>query len=359
MKALIAGGGTGGHLTPALAVAEALREAGWSVVLVGANRGIEARLLPARAFPYHLLPAEPLYRRQWWRNTRWPWLAWRLVRAADALLVGEAPHVVFGTGGYAAGPVVWRAARRGIPTAIHESNAFPGLATRLLARVARQVYLGFPEAASRLRPGAHTSVYVTGNPIRTPHPIPRAPARATLGLAVDRSTVLVTGGSQGARALNEALAALLDRGRLATANVIWCTGHAHHDQWARYAIPGRIVVTGFLDPLDHAYAAADLAVARAGALTCAELAAWGVPAVFVPLPTAAGQHQLHNARAAERAGVAVVVHESALGGSTLADTVEELLDAPEALARMAALQRARAHPQALAEVVSRISTLLA
>jgi len=359
VKALIAGGGTGGHLTPALAVADALRERGWSVVLVGASRGIEAKLLPAHHFPFHLLPAEPLYRREWWRNARWPWLAWRLMLAADHVLATEAPHVVLGTGGYAAGPVVWRAARRKVPTAIHESNASPGLATRLLARVVRHVYLGFPEAAAQLRPGKRTSVYVTGNPIRPPRPIGRQAARSALGLTDNRPTLLVTGGSQGARALNEATAAALDEGRLATVNIVWCTGHAHRDTWLRYASPGRIVVTGFLDPLDEAYAAADLALCRAGAFTCAELAAWGLPAVFVPLPTAAGQHQLHNARAAEHAGAAVVLEEVALTGAALADRAEELLGAPERLERMATLQRSRAHPLALAGVVSKISTLLA
>jgi len=359
VKALIAGGGTAGHLTPAIAVAEALREAGWSVVLVGASRGIEAKLLPARGFPFHLLPAEPLYRREWWRNARWPWIAWRLVRAADRVLGAEVPEVVFGTGGYAAGPIVWRAARRGIATAIHESNASPGLATRLLARVVRHIYLGVPEAALRLRPGKHTSLHVTGNPIRPPRPIAREAARSSLGLTAGPLTLLVTGGSQGARALNEAVAAALDQGRLANTNIVWCTGHAHRETWAPYATPGRIVVTGFLASLDEAYAAADLALCRAGAFTCAELAAWGLPAVFVPLPTAAGQHQLHNARAAERAGAAVVLEEQALTGGALADHAEQLLRSPERRARMASLQRSRAHPGALAEVVSKISTLLA
>ena len=130
---LIAGGGTGGHLMPALAIAEALRtrHPDWRIVLAGAIRGVESRLLPERTFPFHLLPFEPIYRRQWWwKNLKWPLLGIRLIRLVRGLLDHERPDLVLGTGGYASGPIVWAAARRGIPTAILEQDAFPGLVTR-------------------------------------------------------------------------------------------------------------------------------------------------------------------------------------------------------------------------------------
>src|SRR4051812_44829091 len=133
MKLLIAGGGTGGHLMPALALARVAADAGHEVVLVGASRGSEAQLLPRQPFRFHLLPMEPLYRRTWWRNLRWPAIALRAWSAAGRVLDDERPAIVIGTGGYAAGPIVWRAQQRGIPTAIQEQNAFPGLTTRLLA----------------------------------------------------------------------------------------------------------------------------------------------------------------------------------------------------------------------------------
>src|SRR5262249_41654236 len=146
---MIAGGGTGGHLMPALAIAEALARGhpGWRLLLIGAQRGVEATVLPTRNFPFLLLPFEPIYRRQWWKNLRWPWLAVRLVLAVRRLLRRERPSLVLGTGGYASGPVVWSAARAGIPTAILEQDAVPGLATRRLARLVREIYLGAPEAA--------------------------------------------------------------------------------------------------------------------------------------------------------------------------------------------------------------------
>src|SRR5438477_168778 len=142
---------------------------------------------------------EPLYRNAWWRNARWPLIAVRAWRAAGRVLRDEQPAIVIGTGGYAAGPVVWRAQNARIPTALQEQNAFPGLTQRLLARRAQQVHLGFPEARLRLSPGSHTQVFVFGNPITPPGRVDRAAARAELGLTAERRTVLVFGGSQGAR----------------------------------------------------------------------------------------------------------------------------------------------------------------
>ncbi|HWC73406.1 MAG TPA: glycosyltransferase, partial [Gemmatimonadales bacterium] len=203
MKILIAGGGTGGHLMPALALAQVVADEGHDVVLVGAARGIEAQILPRHPFRFHLLPMEPIYRRAWWRNARWPLIAIHAWRAAGRVLREEQPAIVIGTGGYAAGPVVWRAQRARIPTALQEQNAFPGLTTRALSRRARQVHLGFPEARLRLHPGPTTQVFVFGNPITPPGRVDAMLARQELGLDGNRSTVLVFGGSQGARALNE------------------------------------------------------------------------------------------------------------------------------------------------------------
>src|SRR6266702_2065278 len=229
VKVLLAGGGTGGHLMPALALAQALRDAGKGIepVLVGAERGIEAQVLPRYPFRYHLLPMEPIYRRTWWNNVRALVTAGRAWRAAGRVLDAEQPVIVVGTGGYAAGPVVWRAQQRGLPTVLQEQNAFPGLATRWLARRAQQIHLGFPEAQGRLRPGPGTTVFTLGNPIRPPDPGDRDAALERLGLAPGRPTVLCFGGSQGARALNYALAGIVEHGLLKDVNVLWGTGTGH------------------------------------------------------------------------------------------------------------------------------------
>ena len=345
---------------PALALAQALHEAdaGVEPVLIGAERGIEAELLPRQPFPHRLLPIEPIYRRTWWRNARWLFLAPRVWREVGQLLRREQPVIVIGTGGYVAGPVVWRAQRARLPTALVEENAFPGLTTRWLARAARQVHLGFPEARERLSPGKRTEVFTLGNPVRPPEPGDRSTALVSLGLEPGRPSVLVFGGSQGARSLNYAVAAALERRLLGDANILWGTGAAHAAALARYAVPGRVVVRGFFDPMTEPYRAADLVVSRAGAMTVAELCAWGKPSILVPLPTAAADHQTHNARALAAAGAAIHLAERELSAHPLAQSITELLDAPARLASLAAHARGRGHPDASREIVSRILTLV-
>jgi len=361
VKVLFAGGGTGGHLFPALALADALRalEPGAEPVLVGAARGIEARVLPRSPFRYYLLPLEPIYRGAWWRNLRWPIAGARAWGATGRVLDAERPAIVVGTGGYASGPVVWRAQHRHVPTALLELNAFPGIATRWLARRARQIHLGFPEARRRLRPGATTEICALGNPVRPPDPGSRETARQALGVAPARPTVLIFGGSQGARALNEAAAGALGAGALADVNVLWGTGEAHLAQYTTLAVEGRVVVRGFFDPIAIAYRAADLVVCRAGAMTTAELCAWGKPAVLVPLPTATADHQTHNARALADAGAAVHLPERDLTATTLAVGITTLLGDPQRLEALAAAAKGRGHPSAAREIMSKILTLAA
>ena len=359
MKVLVAGGGTGGHLMPALALAQALRDArpGVEVVLVGAERGIEADILPRYPYRFELLPIEPIYRHQWWRNARWPFLAWGVWRRVGALLERERPAIVVGTGGYAAGPVVWRAQRAGLPTAIQEQNAFPGVTTRWLARGARQIHLGFPEARERLRPGPDTAVFALGNPIRPPDPGDRAAACKALGIDPARPTLLVFGGSQGARAINYALAAALEHGLITDINVIWGTGAAHVEACGVLAQPGRVVVRGFFDPMTDAYRAADLVVSRSGAMTTAELCAWGKPSVLVPLPTAAADHQMVNARALAAAGAAVVLPEHELTHVRFAQLVGALIRDRTRLASLAGHARERGRPSAARDIATRILAL--
>ena len=360
MKILLAGGGTGGHLIPALALAQALRDAGRGIepVLVGAERGIEAQVLPRYPFRHHLLPMEPIYRRTWWHNVRWLLVAGRAWRAVGRVLDAERPTIVIGTGGYAAGPVVWRAQRRRLPTVLQEQNALPGLATRWLAGRARQVHLGFPEAREQLRVGPHTAVFALGNPIRAPEPGDRNAAVAELGLLPSRPTLLVFGGSQGARAINYAVAGALERRLFDGVNVVWGTGTAHADALARYAVPGRVVVRGFFDPMAAVYRAADLVVARAGAMTVAELCAWGKPSILVPLPTAAADHQTHNAVALAAAGAAIHLPEARLTPYTLAQEVTTLVADRSRLESLGAGARGRGHPDAAREIVSKILTLI-
>lgn len=322
-RVIFAGGGTGGHLYPALNIAAAMREArpGLDTFFVGARRGVEARVLPEKGVEHRLLPLQPIHRRQLWRNWRLlPALlgsVWGLAR----LTAGARPALVVGTGGYASGPACGWAVLTGIPVALQEQNAFPGLATRWLSRFARQIHLGFPEALTHLRPGRRTEVHHHGNPIAPPAPDPdRAAARTFFGLDPAGTVALVVGGSQGARAINQALLGALERvvdgatDRPAGLEILWATGPAHLDgvrgRLESLGVTDWVHALGYIDAMPKAMAAADLAVSRAGAMGTAELLAWGVPAVLIPLPTSAADHQAHNARALAEAGAAIALPES-------------------------------------------------
>lgn len=357
---LVAGGGTGGHLMPALAIADELhrRHPEWRIVLVGARRGVEARILPTRDHPHVLLPAEPIYRSRPWRNLRWPWLAVRLWREVGRVLREEQPALVVGTGGYAAGPVVLRAARRGIPTAIFEADVHPGITSRWLSRVAREIYLAVPEAAAGLTPRPGAEMVVTGAPIRPPDRLLRGPGLARFGVDPTRPVLLVTGGSQGAAAINRAVAGLVQGGLPDGLQLIWATGPGTWDEFAGLHAPPSVQVVPFLDPIGEAQALATIAVARGGSISLSELWAWGIPAIVVPLPSAAADHQTRNAAAAAAVGAAIHLPQAELSPDRLRSAVTELLADSPRLEAMRAAALGRARPGATGEIVTRLEGLL-
>ena len=361
MRILFAGGGTGGHLYPGLAIARAVQRLAPEArpYFVGARRGIEREVLPGTGFPHLLLDLHPLYRqRPWenWRTLRGLVSAWREI---GRLAAEERPRVVVGTGGYAAGAVLAWAATHGIPYAIQEQNSFAGLTVRGASRWAREVYLGFPEAARSMRAGPHTAFVDTGNPIEPPPAVrpSRTEARRGWALPPEGGTVLlVFGGSQGARALNEVVAAWVRRGLPDGVHLIWGTGKGTHEQYAPLESP-TVRVRAYLSPIADAYAAADLALTRAGAMSTAELCAWHLPTVLVPLPTAAADHQTANARALAEAGAALHVPQATLTVERLDALVRELAaDAPR-LARMREAAAARARPEAAERIAQRVIAL--
>lgn len=371
-RVLLAGGGTGGHLYPALALGAALQELRPDIELhfVGALRGIEARVLPARGVAHTLLPLEPIRRDRVWRN-------WRLVPSMVRSVLGLArvfrsfrPQLVVGTGGYASGPAGAWALLTGVPLAVQEQNSYPGLVTRWLSRWASQVHLGFPEAERHLRPGTRTEVFALGNPIRPPDPtLDPVACRRDFGLAAEGVVGLVVGGSQGARAINEALVGVLEAvaaGQLEAPpeglQLLWATGPAHEERIRRRLEPLGVErwvrVVGYIEEMPKALAAADFAVSRAGAMATAELMAWGVPALLVPLPTAAADHQTHNARALEEAGAAVCLPESELTAERLWAELRQLAAAEDLRAAMAARARERARADAARQIAERLLSLI-
>lgn len=359
IRVIFAGGGTGGHLYPALNIAaalEALRPAAVTM-FIGARRGVEARVLPEKRVRHRLLPLEPIHRDRVWRNWRLvPALMWSMARLAG-LTLRFRPRLVVGTGGYVSGPACAWALLTGVPIAIQEQNSFPGLTTRLLSRFARQVHLGFPEAEAHLRAGKRTEVFSHGNPIEPPAAdLDRRAARVEFGLRADATVLLVVGGSQGSRAVNEALLGALGRVVAGSAHrpqsleILWATGPTHIDAVRQRLRPlgldGWVHAAGYIDRMPVALAAADIAISRAGAMATAELLAWGIPAILVPLPTAAADHQTRNARALDAFGAAVAVPEPEATAERLWAEVVRLGTDRARREAMAARARGRAHPDA-------------
>lgn len=362
MRVVFTGGGTGGHLYPALAIARALCDLRPDVepFFVGAERGIERHVLPQAEFPHALLELHPLYRAQPWRNWRTVASMGRAWRALDRTLGGNPPVFTVGTGGYASGATLAWSLRRRIPFALQEQNSFPGQTTRLFSRWAQAVFLGFPEAARRLPRAALANAMDTGNPIQPPpEPRPsRADARRAWGFAADGGTVLlVFGGSQGSAALNAIVDGWVERGLPHGLSLIWATGRAHYARHAGRAAP-RVVVREYLSPIADAYAATDIALTRAGAMTTAELCAWAIPSLLVPLPTAAADHQTANARSLAAAGAARWLPEHEATPVRVGEEIGRLMRDPASLRVLAEGAAARARPAAARDIAARVSALL-
>jgi UDP-N-acetylglucosamine--N-acetylmuramyl-(pentapeptide) pyrophosphoryl-undecaprenol N-acetylglucosamine transferase len=359
VNVFFAGGGTGGHLYPALAIARAMVAADARVepFFIGARRGIEREVLPGTEFRFELLDLHPLYRTQ-------PWLNWRTAAGSlaswrrIAQLVNEKkPRALVATGGYAAGIALAHAAAQRLPIVIQEQNSFPGLTVRWFASRASQLHLGFPEAAGILRPGRRTQVFNSGNPIAPPPPLPDRPshAQATALWGFEgptRPTILIFGGSQGAEGINRVVAQWAPSAA-SDLSVIWATGRANYVKYASLATPSLRIVP-FISPMSDAYAATDLAVTRAGAMTTAELSAWGIPAILIPLPTAAADHQTANARALSESGAAIMIQQTALTPGLLGATVHRLVNDPAILNEMREKTLMRARPDAAQDIASKI-----
>jgi UDP-N-acetylglucosamine--N-acetylmuramyl-(pentapeptide) pyrophosphoryl-undecaprenol N-acetylglucosamine transferase len=337
MRVLLAGGGTAGHTSPLLATADALRRIHPDVEItcLGTPRGLENRVVPEAGYPLELIPPVPLPRRPNADLLKVPARLRGAVKETLAIFDRVRPDVVVGYGGYVSMPAYLAARRRKLPLVVHEQNAVPGLANKVGARVATRVAVSFPDTPL---PRAE---YV-GLPVRTmisglDRAARRAEGRAFFGLDPDRPTLLVTGGSQGARRLNQAVsgaAAALAAAGVQVLHVVGPQGEAA----PAVASDGRsapYVVVDFVDRMDLAYAAADLVLCRAGASSVTEAAAVGLPAVFVPLPIGNGEQE-HNARPVVDAGGGLMVMDADLTAEWVAATVPGLATDAGRLATMGA-----------------------
>lgn len=360
MRVIISGGGTGGHIYPALTIARAIKEIEPSDILfVGTKQGLEADIVPKEGFPFATVDASGIERRLTMGNLRALFKTFAGLFESLAVIRRFRPDVVIGTGGYVCGPVLLTASLLGIPAIIQEQNVIPGVTNRILARFVGRIAVGYSEAAKNFG-ASRDKVVVTGNPVR-PEVLTatREGGLAALGLSPGKLTILVAGGSRGARSINTAMADVHARfaGR-PEIQILHATGSGEYNnivgllsgRGIDIAKTGNISIVPYLYNMPQALAATDLAVFRAGAIGLAELTARGIPAVLIPYPYAAENHQEHNARVLESRGAALVIRDADLGGSHLADTIEALLGDPARLAAMAKASKELGRPEAAAEI---------
>ena len=353
MRAILAGGGTGGHVIPAIAIAQELQRLyDAECLFIGTARGLENRLVPAAGFPLKLVKVGALNRVSFATRLRTVFDLPRAVFTASGVLNEFHPDVVIGVGGYASGPAMLASIVKHVPRIAFEPNVVPGFANRAVARFVSAAAVHFEETADYF----HNPV-VTGVPVRPAFfKIPPKPFIA------GAPTLLVFGGSQGAHAINQAMTRALPQltRRVPGLHVIHQTGERDYNEvQSAYAQAGIAAeVHKFIDDMPGFFARADLILCRSGASTVAEIAAAGKPAVFVPFPLAADDHQRRNAEVLERAGAAVVVEETKLDEVWLVDTISALLEDPARLRRMSDAARSMAHPNAakdIAELAAKVA----
>jgi len=354
MRFLLAAGGTGGHVIPALVVARELmiRQPDHQILFVGTARGVECRLVPQHGFSLELVEigawqGQSLAAR-WKTMCRLPRAMWRAFRILEKFQ----PHVVLGVGGYAAGPVMAAAALAGIPLAVLEPNAYPGMANRWAALFVARAFLAFPEAAAYFGPGAPLLV---GIPVR----------REFFEIAHKRReppfTILIFGGSQGARSLNRAVIEALPNLERCGNDLLLIhqTGEGEYqavkEAFAKYSVPAEVYP--YIEMMPNAFSRADVVVCRAGANTVAELAAAGKAAILVPYPWAANQHQLRNAQALANRGAARLILNRELNGEIFFAAVRELRADPGKIEQMETRIRSLARPEATARIADELERM--
>ena len=338
---------------PALNIAEQIKrhDPEAQFLFLGTERGLEGKIIPRRGYEIRMISASP-----WGRSFKSARNLWRSTMEVRRIIKEFQPHCGIGTGGYVSAPLATACAISRVPLFWQEQNTLPGMATKLASLFAKKVFLGFEEARDFLW-RKKNAVYV-GNPVRfAASDLSPEAARKRFGLSPDRFTLFLTGGSQGAAALNETMLEMLRQfGLPKGAQLLWQCGEREfqslREQVDQLALP--VALVDFVDDMPAAYRAADLAICRAGALTLAEIAVAGVPAILVPYPFAAGDHQRKNAAAFVRRGAAVMIDQNDLVPSLLFATIRELMDDPQRLEQMRKSMLSLAKPDAVEKIAREI-----
>jgi UDP-N-acetylglucosamine--N-acetylmuramyl-(pentapeptide) pyrophosphoryl-undecaprenol N-acetylglucosamine transferase len=368
VRILFAGGGTAGHINPAIAIANHIREEHpeAEIAFVGTPKGMENRLVPKEDYPLYHIDIQGFQRKLTPKNVATLYKAVRSLHESGKIIRGFKPDVVVGTGGYVSGPVLYKAAQMGIPTAIHEQNAFPGMTSKILSRVVDRVLISFDSSRKFFTKVPQEKMILTGNPIRdNMSRLTREEAKEAIGVNPDMPLLVCFAGSLGAEAINRVMEEMLqthkDDHRM---TVIWATGERYFDEISGRLQPvlsqpqyQHIHVQRYIYNMDQVMAAADLLVCRSGAITLSELACLGKAAVLIPSPNVTGNHQYYNAKAFADIGGAVLVEEKDLTAEGVYAHLDRLLVHPEELHRMEEQVRTVAYPKATAHICSLILDL--
>lgn len=367
MRAILTGGGTGGHIYPAVSIAKEIKRKykDAEIIFVGTDKGLESKIVPKEGFALRTIKVRGFERKLTLKNLVAVKEAAFSITKVRRIIKDFQPDIVIGTGGYVCGTVMLAAALMGIPTLIHESNAFAGLTNKVLFRFVDKVALNFEEAAKYFKNS--DKVAITGNPIRTDiFDIPKEKGLEEFRFRKDIPLVVVTGGSRGARRINNSLLSLAEECvKTGKFQLLHVTGDTQYQAvmqgYKERNIPledTNIKVVPYLHNMPYALAASDLIISRCGAMTLSEVTALGKPSVLIPFPYAADNHQEYNARALEKKGAAVVIVEKDLTEQLLRNTVLELLNNKQKLLEMAENSRLLGVRDASEKIGNIISTLI-
>ena len=360
MNVLISGGGTGGHIFPALSIAGAIRRRHPQarILFVGALGRMEMERIPEAGYDLIGLPVSGFDRRRPWRNIRVLWRLWKSMRKARRIIADFRPDIAIGVGGYASGPTLKAAQRAGIPTLLQEQNSYAGVTNKLLAKKAKAICVAY-EGMDRFFPAQ--TITLTGNPVRADiidSSISREEAKRQLGFDPGKPLVAVVGGSLGARTLNQAIAEGMQPITAAGASLLWQCGK-HYAPRFRHLADGLndIAITDFISRMDLVYRAADIIVSRAGAGTISELQIAGTPAILVPSPNVAEDHQRHNAEALSSRGAAILILDKD-APTQLVEQITALINDPTRRENLSRRIRKMALPDASDNIASIIDTII-
>jgi len=368
MRIIMSGGGTGGHIYPAITIIRAIQEEvqDCEVLFIGTQHGLESDIIPKEGFGFRTIDIRGFERRLSISNVQTIFKTIGSVWQSRKIIRNFKPDIVIGTGGYVCGPVLLAASMMGIPTMIQEQNVIPGITNKILARFVDKIAVGYEDAVTYFTNAK--KVFVSGNPIR-PEVISatREEGMAVLGLDPAKQTILISGGSRGARSINQSMIAVHQQfaGRQ-DIQLLHVTGQNEYNgivgnlkQCGIDTVKaGNIIITPYLYNMPQALAVADIAVFRAGAVGLAELTARGIPSILIPYPYAAENHQEFNARVMERQGAAVVIRDADLTGAKLTEVINSLVSSPQILADMAKASKKIGCPKAAESIAKMALTMI-